>query len=236
MLAGNFRVGHAERSAEAAALVGSGERDKFYAGELEKTLGAVPEADSPAVTRPVKRNPRRGIELGPFGDLEFLQKKLTQLKGVHVGFAGIEQLVPFPEHRRARGASADDRGIRAGEYLLGVIGDFPCRRPVAGVVRRLAAAGLGGGKLDGAAGVFEDPHGGDANLAKERIAQAGEHELNLHALTSVLNVRRSALAPIAWRVASHRFRRSVAGPRRVDSGPCSFMCPARMRATARSSE
>ena len=101
--------------------------------------------------------------------------------GLHGRIVLEQSRVMDPQHAGA-GTRRRHHVIEAVEGLDGLGRQIPGRGPVAGIVGRLAAAGLGQGRFDPATGVFEQAHGGETDAGAEQIGQAGDKQADPRAL------------------------------------------------------
>ncbi len=93
----------------------------------------------------------------------------------HLRLVGEQLRIMLADHAGAGAGRGDDivEAVEGGDDLAG---DRLGIRPVAGIVGRLAAAGLRSRHLDGAAGVLEQLDGGEADGRAEEVDEAGDEE------------------------------------------------------------
>jgi hypothetical protein len=181
----DVREGHRKRAAETAALLAFAEDDDFHArNRAQQTDRRLAAFRAARVAGGVERDFRR-VFSGPGFHAEAVDNEVRELPGAPAEFFDVAVVGLFfefegravDEHRRAGRAGYDD-GRVAGKNFHGVPHDAPRGRPVPRVERRLPAAGLRLGKINGAAEVFEHFDGRARGVVEKRVAQAGGEHLH----------------------------------------------------------
>ncbi len=181
-LVGNLGVFDAERAAEAAAHFRTrqlGEAQPLDRGEQRARLRLDPELAQPGTAvmigraaLPARRHPGHAADIDEERDQ--LMGPRCQLLGhcPHRRLVG-EQLGIMHMHHAGAGTRRRNDVIIPGKGRDDLPGDPFGVGPIARIIGRLAAAGLGARHLDRAAGRFQQGNRGKADTRSEQINEAG---------------------------------------------------------------
>ena len=182
--AGNVGKRDGKGAAEAAALLGLTEGGDFgVADGFKEFHGGLTTAGAATVARAMEGDACRLLEFaGPFFNAQAVVNEIHDFPGaagqrVDGGIRALLELekISVEIHGGTGAGGNDDRQV-AGEDGSSVAGDFAGGNPVTGIERRLAAAGLVVGELDGDAKVFENFDGGARDVVVEGVAKASAHK------------------------------------------------------------
>ena len=156
---------------------------RVYPGALA-TLKAMLEKDPGAgMVGPRVVNPDGSEQRGARRDIPNPWRIFCTTLGLHRLIAVEQCRVVLADHRRA-GARGRHHVVEAFKGLDGLLCQGSGVGPIAGIVGRLAAAGLGLRHLHAAAGVLQQLHRGKAHRGPHQIDQTGHEESDARALVS----------------------------------------------------
>jgi len=189
---GDHRKFRSERAAKTAAGLGFGHFDELQALDVthQRARRFLQTKFAQAVATIVERDLVRkfGAEIR---HAEFGDKKIRELPGARGDLFGEFFLRLASEefgikflHHRAAGTGTDDDRLGIFQLLQNFGGDGAGFIPVAGVERRLAAAGDFRRADDRMAKTFEDLHHADARARKQRVHETGDEKRDRHSNAS----------------------------------------------------